>query len=40
LRPETFSDWDGAVNGLQVENSGAVTKIAGVGLGNILHDSH
>jgi dinuclear metal center YbgI/SA1388 family protein len=28
LRPETFSDWDGAVNGLQVENSGAVTKIA------------
>jgi dinuclear metal center YbgI/SA1388 family protein len=28
LRPETFSDWDGAVNGLQVGNSGAVTKIA------------
>jgi putative NIF3 family GTP cyclohydrolase 1 type 2 len=28
LRPETYSDWDGAVNGLQVENSGAVTKIA------------
>jgi dinuclear metal center YbgI/SA1388 family protein len=28
LRPETFTDWDGAVNGLQVENSGAVTKIA------------
>ncbi len=28
LRPESFSDWDGAVNGLQVENSGAVTKIA------------
>lgn len=28
LRPDTFSDWEGAVNGLQVENSGAVTKIA------------
>ncbi|MGO8697373.1 MAG: Nif3-like dinuclear metal center hexameric protein [Limisphaerales bacterium] len=28
LCPETFSDWDGAVNGLQVENSGTVTKIA------------
>jgi dinuclear metal center YbgI/SA1388 family protein len=28
LRPETFTDWDGAHNGLQVENSGAVTKIA------------
>lgn len=28
LRPETFSDWDGAHNGLQVENSGRVTKIA------------
>lgn len=28
LRPETFGDWDGAVNGLQVENSGAVTRIA------------
>jgi dinuclear metal center YbgI/SA1388 family protein len=28
LRPETFNDWDGAVNGLQVENSGAVTRIA------------
>jgi dinuclear metal center YbgI/SA1388 family protein len=28
LRPETFSDWDGAVNGLQVENSGTITKIA------------
>jgi dinuclear metal center YbgI/SA1388 family protein len=28
LRPETFDDWDGAVNGLQVENSGAVVKIA------------
>lgn len=28
LKPESFSDWDGAVNGLQVENSGAVTKIA------------
>jgi len=28
LCPETFSDWDGAANGLQVENSGAVTKIA------------
>ena len=28
LRPETFSDWDGAVNGLQVENSGQVNRIA------------
>jgi dinuclear metal center YbgI/SA1388 family protein len=28
LRPETFSDWDGAVNGLQAENSGRVTRIA------------
>jgi dinuclear metal center YbgI/SA1388 family protein len=28
LRPETFQDWAGAVNGLQVENSGAVTRIA------------
>lgn len=28
LRPETFTDWDGAVNGLQVENSGVVTRIA------------
>lgn len=28
LQPETFSDWEGAVNGLQVENSGAVTRIA------------
>jgi dinuclear metal center YbgI/SA1388 family protein len=28
LRPETFSDWEGAANGLQMENSGAVGKIA------------
>ena len=28
LRPETFTDWEGAVNGLQVENSGAVTRLA------------
>lgn len=28
LRPETFDDWDGAVNGLQVQNSGTVTRIA------------
>jgi len=28
LRPETFGDWDGAVNGLQVENNGTVTRIA------------
>ena len=28
LKPETFTDWDGAVNGLQVENNGTVTKIA------------
>jgi len=27
-RPETFSDWEGAVNGLQVENSGRVERIA------------
>jgi putative NIF3 family GTP cyclohydrolase 1 type 2 len=28
LRPETFSDREGAVNGLQAENSGAATRIA------------
>jgi len=28
LRPADFKDWDGAANGLQVENSGAVTRIA------------
>lgn len=28
LHPETFTDWEGAVNGLQVENSGVVTRIA------------
>jgi dinuclear metal center YbgI/SA1388 family protein len=28
LRPDTFSDWDGAVNGLQVENAGQVGRIA------------
>jgi len=28
LRPEKFTDWDGAVNGLQVENSRSVSKIA------------
>jgi dinuclear metal center YbgI/SA1388 family protein len=28
LRPDAFSDWDGAVNGLQVENSGQVRRIA------------
>lgn len=28
LKPETFTDWDGAVNGLQVQNEGTVTKIA------------
>ena len=28
LQPEKFTDWDGAVNGLQVENSGTVAKIA------------
>jgi dinuclear metal center YbgI/SA1388 family protein len=28
LKTEKFPDWDGAVNGLQVENSGGVTKIA------------
>ncbi len=28
LRTKEFADWDGAVNGLQVENRGTVTKIA------------
>jgi dinuclear metal center YbgI/SA1388 family protein len=28
LSPETFGDWEGAVNGLQVENDGTVTRIA------------
>lgn len=28
LQPGEFTDWPGAMNGLQVENSGAVTKIA------------
>jgi dinuclear metal center YbgI/SA1388 family protein len=28
LATKTFTDWDGAMNGLQVENSGAVSKIA------------
>ncbi len=28
LRTNQFNDWDGAVNGLQVENQGNVTKIA------------
>ncbi len=28
LRPESFGDWEGAVNGLQMENSGGVAKIA------------
>ncbi|MEO5801891.1 MAG: Nif3-like dinuclear metal center hexameric protein [Verrucomicrobiota bacterium] len=28
LRTEKMNDWDGAVNGLQVENSGSVKKIA------------
>src|SRR5271155_811858 len=28
LCPETFGDWEGAVNGLQVENNGTVTRIA------------
>jgi dinuclear metal center YbgI/SA1388 family protein len=28
LKPETFEDWPGAVNGLQVQNSGIVTRIA------------
>ncbi len=27
LRTESFKDWDGAVNGLQVENSGRVTQV-------------
>ena len=28
LQPATFTDWDGAVNDLQMENSGRVSKIA------------
>jgi len=28
LNTTTFDDWDGAVNGLQVENRGAVSSIA------------
>ena len=28
LRPAAFKDWDGAVNGLQVENRGLVTRLA------------
>src|SRR5438552_3301726 len=28
LRTDEFSDWEGAVNGLQMENRGAVTRIA------------
>ncbi|HRZ39109.1 MAG TPA: Nif3-like dinuclear metal center hexameric protein, partial [Candidatus Paceibacterota bacterium] len=28
LRPDRFQDWDGAHNGLQVENRGGVTRIA------------
>ena len=28
LKPESFDDWPGAVNGLQVENRGSVTRIA------------
>src|SRR5437868_6336453 len=28
LQPEAFTDWDGAVNGLQMENNGKVTRIA------------
>jgi dinuclear metal center YbgI/SA1388 family protein len=28
LQPEKFTDWEGAVNGLQVENRGQVTRIA------------
>ena len=28
LRPDQFDDWDGAANGLQVQNNGFVTRIA------------
>ena len=28
LKPESFEDWPGAVNGLQVENRGNVSRIA------------
>jgi dinuclear metal center YbgI/SA1388 family protein len=28
LRPESFEDWAGAVNGLQVENEGSVSRLA------------
>ena len=30
LKPESFEDWPGAVNGLQVENRGSVSRIAAV----------
>ena len=28
LRTDDFGDWEGAVNGLQVENRGAITRVA------------
>ena len=28
LKPKSFEDWPGAVNGLQVQNSGSVSRIA------------
>ena len=28
LKPESFEDWPGAVNGLQVQNRGSVSRIA------------
>ena len=28
LKPDSFEDWPGAVNGLQVENRGSVSRIA------------
>ena len=28
LKPESFEDWPGAANGLQVENRGGVSRIA------------
>jgi dinuclear metal center YbgI/SA1388 family protein len=28
LQPQSFQDWEGAVNGLQVENNGTITRLA------------
>ena len=38
LKTEQFTDWPGAMNGLQVENSGGVTKIAAA-VATVAHDT-